>query len=254
ASGLPSDWAMFNVDGNTGVNREMTREALDIILKLWSTNEPFEYVGKFWTVKNPEMMYGFLKPHIKPLQKPFPPIGVAGLSKGSDTLKLAGERGYIPMSLNLNPAYVSSHWESVEAGAAKTGRKPNRREWRLVREVFVADTDAEAERLSVGLHMGRMMREYFLQLLANFDFLPYLKHDQSVPDSDVTPEYCAKHNWIIGSPATVAEKIEKIHNDVGGFGHLLVFGFDYVDHPQAWRHSLELLAKEVLPKVKHLSA
>ena len=71
-------------------------------------------------------MYGFLKPHIKPLQKPFPPIGVAGLSKGSDTLKLAGERGYIPMSLNLNPAYVGSHWESVEAGAAKTGRKPNR--------------------------------------------------------------------------------------------------------------------------------
>src|SRR5581483_4267285 len=28
ASGLPSDWAMFNVDGNAGVNREMTRESL----------------------------------------------------------------------------------------------------------------------------------------------------------------------------------------------------------------------------------
>jgi alkanesulfonate monooxygenase SsuD/methylene tetrahydromethanopterin reductase-like flavin-dependent oxidoreductase (luciferase family) len=102
--------------------------------------------------------------------------------------------------------------------------------------------------------MGRMMREYFLQLLANFEFLPYLKHDQSIPDSDVTPEYCAKHNWIIGSPATVAEKIEKIHNDVGGFGNLLVFGFDYVEHPEVWHRSLELLAKEVLPKVKHLSA
>src|SRR5262245_47344016 len=165
ASGLPSDWAMFNVDGEKGANREMTREALDIILKLWSTNEPFEHVGNFWTVRNPEVMYGFLKPHIKPLQKPFPPIGVAGLSKGSDTLKLAGERGYLPMSLNLNPAYVGSHWEAVEIGAAKTGRKPNRAEWRMVREVFVADTDAEAMRLSVGLHMGRMMREYFLPLL-----------------------------------------------------------------------------------------
>jgi len=33
ASGLPSDWAMFNVDGMSGVNREMTREALDIILR-----------------------------------------------------------------------------------------------------------------------------------------------------------------------------------------------------------------------------
>ena len=31
ASGLPSDWEMFNVDGSSGQNREMTREALDII-------------------------------------------------------------------------------------------------------------------------------------------------------------------------------------------------------------------------------
>ena len=98
----------------------------------------------------PELMYGFLKPHIKPLQSPHPPIGVAGLSKGSDTLKLAGERGYIPMSLNLNPAYVGSHWASVESGAAKAGRTPDRGEWRMVREVFVADTDEEAFRLSAG--------------------------------------------------------------------------------------------------------
>ena len=166
--------------------------ALDIILKLWSTNQPFTYAGKYWTMKNPELMYGFLKPHIKPLQTPHPPIGVAGLSKGSDTLKLAGERGYIPMGLNLNPAYVGSHWSSVEAGAEKGGRKADRAEWRMVREVFVAETDAEAAKLSVGLHMGRMMREYFIPLLKEFDFLQYLKHDQNVPDSDVTPEYCAK--------------------------------------------------------------
>ena len=51
----------------------------------------------------------------------------------------------------------------------------------------------------------------------------------------------------------MTEKIARIHDEVGGFGHLLVFGFDYVEHPQAWRRSLELLAKEVLPRVKHLS-
>ena len=39
ASGLPSDWAMFNVDGYSGQHREMTREALDIILKLWTAEE-----------------------------------------------------------------------------------------------------------------------------------------------------------------------------------------------------------------------
>ncbi len=175
ASGLPSDWAMFNVDGMSGQNRDMTREALEIILKMWTEDAPWTYKGKFWTVNKPDTMFDFLKPHLKPVQAPHPPIGVAGLSKGSDTLKLAGERGFIPMSLNLNPAYVGSHWESVEIGAAKTGRKPKRSDWRLVREVFVADTDEEAWRLSVGDMMGRMMGEYFLPLLGHFGFKDYLK-------------------------------------------------------------------------------
>ena len=150
ASGLPSDWAMFNVDGMAGVHREMTREALDIILKLWTSAEPFDYKGKFWHVSKTDTMLGTLKPHIVPLQKPHPPIGVAGVSKGSDTLKLAGERGFIPMSLNLNPGYVGSHWESVEEGARRTGRTPERREWRMVREVLVAETDEKAFKLSAG--------------------------------------------------------------------------------------------------------
>src|SRR5438132_12507698 len=110
-------------------------------------------------------MFDFLKPHLKPMQAPHPPIGVAGLNKGSDTLKLAGEKGYLPMSLNLNPAYVGSHWESVEIGAAKSGPTPDRGEWRMVREVFVADTDEEAMRLSVGSHMGRTIRVCFLPQL-----------------------------------------------------------------------------------------
>jgi len=72
-------------------------------------------------------MLDTLRPHIMPFQKPHPPIGVAGVSKGSDDLKLAGERGFWPMSLNLNPAYVGSHWESVEQGAARSGRTPEAR-------------------------------------------------------------------------------------------------------------------------------
>ena len=181
ASGLPSDWAMFNVDGNAGQHREMTREALDIILKLWTDDEPFDYPGKYWQVSKTDLMLRTLRPHIKPLQKPYPPIGVAGVSKGSDTLKLAGEHGFLPMSLNLNQTYVASHWESVEEGARRTGRTPQRAQWRLVREIFVADTDAEAWRLSVGNMMGRMMREYFLPLLTDVGVVEFLKHDPRSP-------------------------------------------------------------------------
>src|SRR5260370_7253120 len=111
----------------------------------------------------------------------------------------------------------------------------------MVREVFVADTDEEAMRLSAGSYMGRMMREYFLPLLGQFGFLDFLKHDPSAADSDVTPDYCARHNWIIGSPKTVIEKIEKIYDEVGRFRPFPAFGFHSPAHPPPSHHSLALL-------------
>ena len=53
ASAAPSDWAMFQVDGMSGENRDMTRESLDIILRLWSDEPHFLYKGKFWNVEKP---------------------------------------------------------------------------------------------------------------------------------------------------------------------------------------------------------
>jgi alkanesulfonate monooxygenase SsuD/methylene tetrahydromethanopterin reductase-like flavin-dependent oxidoreductase (luciferase family) len=100
--------------------------------------------------------------------------------------------------------------------------------------------------------MGRMMREYFLPLLASFQFTEFLKHRPDVPDSDVTPDYCARHNWLVGSPATVADKLHAIYEEVGGFGTLLLFCFDYAENPEAWRRSMELLAREVMPRFKTL--
>ena len=38
-----------------------------------------------------------------------------------------------------------------------------------------------------------------------------------------------------------------------GFGGLLVFGFDYVDNPNAWQTSLRMLAEQVAPRIRHLT-
>jgi alkanesulfonate monooxygenase SsuD/methylene tetrahydromethanopterin reductase-like flavin-dependent oxidoreductase (luciferase family) len=61
------------------------------------------------------------------------------------------------------------------------------------------------------------------------------------------------HNWLIGSPATVVEKIRRVYDEVGGFGTLLVFCFDYAENPQAWYGSMRLLAQEVMPKLAALT-
>jgi alkanesulfonate monooxygenase SsuD/methylene tetrahydromethanopterin reductase-like flavin-dependent oxidoreductase (luciferase family) len=247
ASGLPSDWQLFSVDGIKGETRDMTRESLDIMLKIWESDGGLEYNGKYWKVNVPGPMLGTLRHHLKPFQKPHPPIGIAGFSPGSETLKLCGERGFIPLSLNLSPAYVATHWDAVVEGAKRTGRTPDRGEWRIVREIFVADTDDEAFKGCVRGAMGRMMSEYLLPLFANFGFTKYLKHDESVPDADVTPEYLVDHGWLVGSPRTVTRKLGEMYEELGGFGTILLFAFDYADDPAPWFKSMRLLAEEVLP-------
>src|SRR3954451_24211809 len=97
------------------------------------------------------------------------------------------------------------------------------------------------------------MREYFIPRVSDVGVIQFLKLDPEVPDSDITPEYCALHNWLIGSPATVVEKIDRMYDEVGGFGAILLFCFDYSDNPEACHHSMQLLAREVIPKVAHLS-
>ena len=98
--------------------------------------------------------------------------------------------------------------------------------------------------------MGRMMREYFLPLLGQFGFLQYLKHDQSVPD-DVTPEYCAKHNWLIGSPRASRTKWRKSTMSKRLRWHSGV-RFRSLDNPNAW-HIVALDGEQVAPRIKHLT-
>lgn len=250
SSGLPSDWKLFNVDGLAGENRRMTAEALDIMLRIWEAEGEMRYEGAYWTVHVPEpMIEGLLYHHIKPFQKPHPPIGIAGLSPRSDTLRIAGARGFLPMSLNLSPHYIRTHWEVYEEEAHRAGREPRRSDWRVVREVFVADTDAEAVRGCLEGNMGRQEREYLIPLFRAFDYFQWMKHDPTVSDDAVSPEYFVEHGWLVGSVATVTDRLVEMYRQLGGFGTLLVLGFDYADNPEPWRRSLELLATEVLPRV-----
>ena len=253
ASGLPSDWALFDVDGFGGQHREMTREALEIILKIWEDNGPFEYKGKFWNITVTDPLYDSLRFFLTPYQKPHPPIGVASLSYKSPTLKIAGEKGFIPMSLALNTEFVKSHWKAVEEGAQRSGRTPYRSEWRLVRDAYVADTDEEAQKQALNGMTGRVWDQYLLPLFKQFDLMPTFKHDPEVPDDAVTAEYLADHMWLVGSPETVANKIRNLYNDVGGFGELLVLVFDHWENQKGWEKSTRLLAEEVLPRVADLT-
>lgn len=251
ASGVPTDLHMFNVDGSAGENRKMTAEALEIILKIWTDPESFEFRGQYWDANSPKVM-GYMGPHIKPLQEPHPPIGVTGISAGSETLKLAGEYGFLPLSFGGNLRYIASHWDSVLEGAKRSGRVPNRQDWRITRDIFVADTEEEAREHTLNGMLARKHNDYYLDIVRRAKFLDAFKHSPEVADEDVTAEYLADTSWFIGTPDTVAKRIMELHDGVGGFGTLLMIVADYADDRDAWMKSMRLLTEEVMPRVQRL--
>ena len=259
SGGLPSDMELFGVDFDASEHRERTRESLEIMLHIWESEGPSEYKGKFWNAKVPdpkEYEWATLSVFRKPFQKPHPPIGVAAASPGSETLKIAGEKGYIPMSLGLGQAYLAGHWDAVLEGAERGGRAPPARsEWRLVRDVWIADTDEEAIR---GARDGMLFRAWKEYLHPLFSFGPYpftaaMKHDESIADEAVTVEYMLEHLWLVGSPETVAQKIRDLHEASGGFGILLAMVLDHSADQPGWEKSMRLLTDEVLPRVADLT-
>ena len=73
-----------------------------------------------------------------------------------------------------------------------------------------------------------------------------------MPDEAVNAEFMLDRNWIAGDPDECARKIRQVYDKVGGFGHLLMLVYDW-EPRQKLLTSLELVAKEVMPKLADLT-
>ena len=254
SGGFPGDFEVFGFDPATGAHRQMTRDAIDLVLQLWDDPKPGLYEHPYWRFTIPEPVDEIgLRLHLRPYQKPHPPIGVAGVSPKSDTLVLAGERGWIPLSINLVPTdTLRTHWEAVQEGAAKTGRTADQRTWRIAREVYVAESSAEARREALEGVLSRDFQEYFKPLLSSMNMLGLMKTDSNMADSEVTPEYLVDNIWVVGSPDEVAGKLRRLHHDVGGFGVLLAMAHEWQPMDR-WQRSMTLLAGDVMSQLSDLN-
>jgi alkanesulfonate monooxygenase SsuD/methylene tetrahydromethanopterin reductase-like flavin-dependent oxidoreductase (luciferase family) len=245
---LPTDHSLFALDAHHGRNRKMTFEAIDMMTRLW-TEGASNFEGEFWSMgeTGSDLPLGH---HLVPYQQPHPPIAIAGLTPGSENHKLAGEKGWIPVSLGIDPdaSVTAQHWDAVEEGAARSGRTPDRNEWRIIRDVYVAPTDAEARDLAINGIMGRCWREFLLPIYLGLGLGRFLKRDPAMPDEAVDLEYLADNLWFVGSPETVAGRIMDLQAQTGGFGYLTIVSYDATDEREAWDRSLQLLMTDVLPR------
>jgi hypothetical protein len=116
-----------------------------------------------------------------------------------------------------------------------------------VREIFIADTDAEAGACP-GRQHGPHDEGIPFPSSDPFGFTGFLKHKADVPDSDVA-RVRARTNWLVGTRHR--DRAARGSTRSGRFGTILPSASTHGKSP-AWRHSMELLAREVMPRFKDL--
>jgi len=226
----------------------MVDESLDVILKLWTTDPPYEHNGKFWQFHlrdhvDQETMIGYM---LRPYQLPHPPIAIPGTSLNSPSMKMAGARGYQPFSHCLVPGnVVANNWQTYATAAEEAGRTPDRSLFKVSRSIFLADTTEEAVRRVKSNSLGKNF-EYIGRLFDKGLGRRIFKRDQAMPDSECHLDHMMTEQIIAGDVDEVLRRLLMLIEEVGPFGNLILMSYDW-DDKQSWLHSMDLFAKELMP-------
>ena len=122
----------------------------------------------------------------------------------------------------------------------------------VVRDVFVAESDDAARKWVREGNMARAWRENNFPTLDLFGWRKFLKHDESVPDAATDVDYLIDHLFLVGSPETVARRLFTVDEALGGFGTVVLNAYDWGDDAGPYRRSMELFAREVIPRFESL--
>src|SRR6058998_1157055 len=117
--------------------REKFREALDLIIKAWTTHGPFMWNSKHY-------FFRYVNPWPRPLQQPHPPIWIPGAGS-LETIEFVAQRRYAYMGLPFFHIDVSRRmYDGFRAACDKAGytARPEQMGWGVT--VYVAETDRQA--------------------------------------------------------------------------------------------------------------
>lgn len=239
----PLDAILFDTGKS---NNEMLLEAIEIVDAIMTRPGPFEIKGKYWSVNMPAYDEALGGPHLKPLQKPRPRMAMTGMQAESPTLSIAGRLGFMPLSQNVNTSALLKHWETYSGAATAAGHSPDRNEWRIFRDFFVAETDEKARDLFINGAAGEAWDKFLLPAFRRLN-LVHLVTEGAIAPEDISVEWMAENFFLIGSPETVVEKVRKLNADVGGFGGIISYMYDYSETPEVYETGFRLMQERVLP-------
>ena len=227
---LVSDAYMMGIEPVT--QRPRMHEALDAIMALLKCEEPVTLKTDWFELRQARL-------HLAPYTEPHFPIAVASVMTPSG-VQAAGRHGLGVLSLGAGlpggPDALAQQWKIGEEVAARHGKTMDRKSWKLVVNVHVAEDDEEALR-----QVKRAERH---------ETITYFEETLGRPpgrSDDPLTEGVKMGTTLVGSVDTVVRGIRKLWElSDGGFGGLLFRAHEWANREQT-RKSYELFARYVMP-------
>jgi len=198
-----------------------------------------------------EFERGLLHTRIMPtgFHRAHPPFARA--TQSIDGARWTGQKGWYFFTARETPDVLATWWAAYEDALREAGSDEatiaERLRWSMVqKQVYVADTDEQAEReIRERLTLMAENQKRSFRLVSRLRDAEHLKSVVGV--SPQNPDEFLERAMIIGSPESVAEQLSRY--DAIGVQHLaLLFNFGFMT-PDISNRSLSLFIDEVLPRV-----
>ena len=244
--GVPTECHPANT--NPALTRERFEESHDLILKAWTTHEPFNWEGRFWH-------YRYVNPWPRPYQQPHPPIWIPGASP--DNIRWMADHQYVHANFLQSYEDQEAQHQVYRDRCDELGfPQPGSDRFAFLCLIYVGETDAKAREegralmwyLEAVRHSGFWNPPGYNspQLSARIHMSGGLQRE--LGDWDELNE---KGIAIWGSPDTVIKKIKYLHERCQ-VGHLLMMMQAGFMQTETTRKSLKLFAEEVYPAIREL--
>jgi limonene 1,2-monooxygenase len=234
---LPTDAFMLGIE--VSEQRRMMNESLEVILALLR--------GETVTRKTDWFDLREARLQLPPYSDPMLEVAVAGAISPTGA-RAAGTHGIGLLSLaaSLPGAQndLPKHWAVAEEMAKEHGTEVDRRHWRLVLPMHLAETREQAR---ADMEHGTLRLARYMERLGGS------RPDFAVSTDAMLEEWTTNGLPIfgkltLGTPDDMIAKIEHLEKQSGGFGTLLVLAHNCAD-PEATFKSYELFARYVMPAV-----
>ncbi|TCK27138.1 LLM class flavin-dependent oxidoreductase [Pseudonocardia endophytica] len=238
---LPTDSSMIGL--NPTDTRELLGENLDIITRLLR--------GEVVSAETRTHKLIDAQLQLRPYTDPCFELAVAAVASPTGP-RLAGQFGTGLLSIGATLTQdgfdaLAHHWSVVQERAQHYGQpEPDRRSWRLVGLMHIAETKEQAYRdVEYGI-------EHWFNYFKKVAAFPQM----AVDGSNVKEMIDFIRDAGIGAIGTVEdakEQVQKLVDQSGGFGTMLLLGHEWAN-PEATKRSWELIAQYVLPEFQGQAA